>query len=47
MVIDVLVGQRAGIELEVAGPGGDDRALDIGVLLRADVHGVRADKGIT
>ena len=43
LVLEVFVGQCAGIELEVAVLGGNDRALDMRVLLRADVHGIAAD----
>ena len=41
MVGDVLVGQRAGIELEVAGPGGDDRHIVTLVPPNSDIHSVR------
>ena len=42
-VLDVLVGQRVRIELELAVFGGNDRAFDSGVLLRADIDGIRSD----
>jgi len=36
-------GWQGDVELEVAVLGGNDRALDMGVFLRADVHGIAAN----